>query len=448
MNRASGSPSNDCGERQRLRARDKGIGQVVMLSTLRRFGLRDRRGQLGKIRDVIVDVSAGDYPPVTHLLYRLRGAGQPQRVLPWGAVGVSAADWRSRCLQVESLEGGAALEETAIDHAVLLHRDILDALVLDLQMLGAMRANDLWLHYDNDDGLCLRAVDAGPWALFRRLGRGWLGRDVWRDLHDWKDIEFLRGDPRAAEAGGDYHRRVERLPTGQIARLMEALPYLHAAELLTLLPDQMAADTLQRMSPERQVQVFEEHDHDHGVHLLHLMAPDLAAALLARLQPESARRYLEQVPRRSRERILELLQYPADSAGGLMTNDVVMLSAHLTVAEARQVLRERLTARDFVHFVYVVESDETRRLRGVLSLRQLLVAGDERPLEEVMRRHLLTINPHEGADAAALRVVDSHLAALPVVGNGARLLGVVTVDTAVMRVAPPSWSRQATRVFS
>src|SRR5438477_116527 len=121
----------------------------------------------------------------------------------------------------------------------------------------AMRANDLWLRLEGGR-LWLRAADVSPWAVLRRLARGLLGRGGERQLVDWGDIEFLRGNPRVAQAGGDYHRRIARLTPPAIARLADEIPYHHAAELLTLIPDATAADALEAMAPERQLQVFED----------------------------------------------------------------------------------------------------------------------------------------------------------------------------------------------
>ena len=149
----------------------------------------------------------------------------------------------------------------SLAQAVLLKRDVLDALVLDLGQRRAARANDLWLQEENGQ-LLLRGVDLSAAAVLRRLTFGRLGRGDERRMVDWHDVEFLRGDPRAAQAGQDYHRQIGRLPPAEIARLSEAPPYLHATELLTLLPDSVAADALEAMSTERQLQVLEELDED------------------------------------------------------------------------------------------------------------------------------------------------------------------------------------------
>jgi len=131
-----------------------------------------------------------------------------------------------------------------------------------------------------------------------------------------------------------------------------------------------------------------------------------------------------------------------------MTNDVVYAAADLTVARAREVLHARLKEPDFVFLICIVADNESRKLRGWISLRELLTADDGQRLEEIMDPYLMTLNPLSSAEAGSYKVIDSHLAALPVVGDEGQLLGLVTVDAAITQVAPPDWRNQAPRIFS
>jgi magnesium transporter len=160
------------------------------------------------------------------------------------------------------------------------------------------------------------------------------------------------------------------------------------------------------------------------------------------------RSHLERLPPKQAERILELLRFPEYTVGGIMTNEVVYVRGDLTVSEARETLREPLKNPDFIYLVYVVDNEKERILRGVISMRDLLTAPDETKLEDIMDPYVITLQPLDSAEASARRVLDSHMAALPVVNKDKRLLGVVTVDAAVAEVAPPSWSDQAPRIFS
>ncbi len=417
---------------------------MIMLSRLRRCSLVDAKGTRAPLLDVAVALLDGDYPPVTRLLYQ--APDKKSRFLPWSAV--ESIDEDARQINVTSFDEALAPVTTGtLRKELLLARDVLDALVIDLQNRRTTRANDLSLE-DLDGQLMLRAADTSARAFLRRLSRGLYQHVRQSALYDWKYIEFLRGDPCAVKNGAGYNLRITRLPPGEIARLTDPLPYLHAAELLTLLPDAKAADVLDAMAAERQLQVFEELEEDQALRLLALMSPDAAADLIARLQLPTSHRYLELLPKRQSERIIELLRYPEDTVGGIMTNNGVYIPADRTVGEARHELRERLKEPGFVFLIYVVEDETTWRLRGLISLRSLLTVDDEKKLEEVMDPYLTTLNPLDAAIDAAYRVINSGLAAMPVVGKDGELVGVVTVDAAVAQVAPQSWRTQAPRVFT
>ena len=147
-------------------------------------------------------------------------------------------------------------------------------------------------------------------------------------------------------------------------------------------------------------------------------------------------------------RIIELLRYPEGTVGSIMTNDVLSVCAAWTVAEARAALREKLRGPDFISFLYVVDDETHRRLRGVVTLRAFVTADESARIEDLMNAYIVTVHALDNAHAAAHRVLNSHLVALPVVGKEGRLLGAVTIDGAVMQVAPARWSAQAPRIFS
>jgi len=350
-------------------------------------------------------------------------------------------------MHVHTLASARGAPSEALQRTVLLGRDVLDALVLDVARRHSMRANDLWLRAD-DGELRLRAADVSPWAVLRRLGRGWLGRGAERRLVDWRDVEFLRGDPNAAVAGGDYHRRIARLGPSAVALLAEQVPYRHATELLTLVPPEVAADVLALLPPPRELQVFHTLEPQYGVRLLGLMPPRAAAALLGRTLPTRAEWYLGRLEPTHAERIVELLRYPEDTAGGVMTNDVPMVAADLNVGQARAALVDQLQTQEFAYYVYVVETLEAAELRGVVSLRDLLVAAPEVPLRELMSRDMVVLDPLQSAQSAAQRVVEEHRASLPVVGANRRLLGAVTFDSALAQLAPAAWREHTPRIFS
>jgi magnesium transporter len=416
---------------------------MVMLSEILQFRVTNANRESYKLSDLVINQLDTDYPIVTHLIYHLPNQ-RGEQVLPWKAV--KGIDLSAREIQVENYKQAKATD--TLGQTVRLGLDVLDALILDLQNRRTTRANDLWLEEEEGLQLRLTAADIRGRAILRRLVRGRFHEKDRSFLYDWKYIEFLRGDPQAVNTGARYHRRIVHLPPGEIAHLAVSIPYLHGAELLSLLPVQLAADTLEVMSPERQVQVFEELEEAFALEVLRHMAPDLAADIVGRLDIKLAQHYLNRLPKASGKRIVDLLRYPENTVGGIMTNDVVTVSPKLKIGKARSVLREKLKEPDFVYFIYVVEDQPPHKLRGVVSLRQFLTAEDDQTVEELMNPYLLTLSPFESPKEAGYRLLNSQLAALPVVGKDGELLGTVTIDDAVSQVAPRSWRVQAPRVFS
>lgn len=416
---------------------------MVMLSKLLSFRLVDEKNHVARLEDVSVAHLKGDYPPVTRLLFRV--SKKEIKSVPWDAV--RSIEWRERRIHVADLEAGSPVNPEQFKDEALLRTDVLDALVLDLQNRRATRANDLCLE-EEDGQLLLRSADTSMSAVLRRLTRGLYSHESKGALYDWKYVEFLRGDPQAARHEAGKHLRITRLPPGEIALLTNQIPYLHAAELLILLPDPLAADTLEAMLPERQLQVFEELDEDQAARILALMAPDNAADLVGRLNVEEMKSYLHKLPKQKSERIVDLLRYPEDTVGGIMTNDMVTAPRNLTIGEAREALREKLKEPDFVFYVYAVESEESQKLSGLLSLRNLLTEDDDRKLEDIMDPFVSTLSPLDSAIAAAYRVIDSGLAAMPVVGREGTIIGVVPIDVAIEQIAPVGGATGQFRIFS
>ena len=411
---------------------------MVMFTELLRYRVEDDRHRRAPLTDLCIALLDDDYPPVTHVLFEYEGK---LREVEWKEVleiGV-----RQRTIRIKDLDSARPGD----DHGdVLLSRDLMDALVLDLLGRRTTRVCDLWLE-EEDDALRLKGADAGLLALLRRVSGGLIGRPRKSALFDWKYVEFLRGDPTAVASGAGYRLRINRLPAGEIARLADFVPYLHAAELLQLLPDEKAADVLQAMSLERQLQVIEELDEDDAVDLLRRMSPDLATDLMGRLHIDTMRRYITKLPPDRREKIIELLRYPADSVGGLMINDLIALPAATTAADAQEKVHDKIKSTEFVSLIFVIDEPEGK-LRGSLSLRELLSADPKARLEDLMYPYLETLDAYESAADAAHRIVGGQLEAMPVTNAQGRLVGAMTIAAALSVLMPLSNGPGRLKIFS
>jgi CBS domain-containing protein len=414
-----------------------------MLSQLNRFRVFDESGKHAKLVDLALALLEEDYPPVTQLIIEMDA--KPFRI-EWASV--TAYEPRKRRFIVRDLSEAVETTYESLEADVLMNQDILDALVLDLRIRSTTRANDLQFD-DSDRELRLVAADTGLSGMLRRITRGRYRHVSEGALHDWKYVEFLRGDPQAVRNGEGYRMRIGRLPAGEIAQLADYIPYLHAAELIMLLPDPIAADVLEAMTLERQVQVFEELDEKVALDLLARMESDHAADLLGRLRIKDLKRFLKLLPRDKSDRIVQLLRYPEDSIGGVMINDIPVFTADRPIDEVRSELSRSVDRLDFIPLVFLIENDKSRNLVGMVSFKDLLsTEGDGRSIGEIMNPFLETLRPLDSALEGAYHIVSSQVIAMPVTDGSGKLLGAMTFVAAIPQLVPETSTLRAVRIFS
>jgi len=211
-----------------------------------------------------------------------------------------------------------------------------------------------------------------------------------------------------------------------LADLVDELSDQQKQELFLLLSDAEAAAIIEEMEGFDQAAVLRLLTRHRASAILKEMAADDAADLVGELPPDEAKELLNLIEEDEAQDIKELLRYPEDTAGGLMTTDFVALPEDLTIRQAFDQLRRLAPSPEVAYYIYVV--DESGRLTGVLSLRDLIATGDDVRLAEVMRRSPMTISVEMNQEEVARLVSRYDLLALPVVEADGRLLGVVTVD--------------------
>jgi Mg/Co/Ni transporter MgtE len=161
------------------------------------------------------------------------------------------------------------------------------------------------------------------------------------------------------------------------------------------------------------------------------MQPDAAADLLSELPPAESAEVLAAMDRPEAREVEQLLTYDENTAGGMMNTEYLRLPPAISAEQALQTVREQ--ARDIaqVHDCFVVSRDG--KLAGVLSLRDLLIAPPEQPLDGIMHQHPAPLSPDDPARKVAELAAKYNLFSLPVLQRR-RLIGIVTVDDVLEKV--------------
>jgi len=236
--------------------------------------------------------------------------------------------------------------------------------------------------------------------------------------------------------------KLARLHPVEIARLAEAFSYQHGAAIVESLDDETAAETLEEMAAARQAQILSDMDEERAADILECMSPDEAADVLGDLPEEKAEDLLNRMEDEEQLEVAELLTYADDTAGGLMTTEFVTLPRDLTVGDALARLREMAETPNMIYYLYIVASENSWALEGVIALRNLIVADPSAPLERVMRTEMQVAHVNDDATEVAQKISEYNLLALPVIDEAGEILGIVTVDDAIEILLPKDWRQR------
>ncbi|CAN5207296.1 CBS domain-containing protein [soil metagenome] len=395
--------------------------------------------EVARLADVAV-APREQFPPVQWAILSTR---EGERVVRWADLGPEDGHYRMRL----SLDGSA--ESALPEDALRLGRDILDKQIVDTHGAKVVRVNDLQLE-ETAGQLRLVGADVGLRGLLRRVGgEGFaervvalFGRGLPRGIIPWHLVEPI--DTGATRVRLTVpHARLGMLHPADIADIVEDMSADERRAVFEQLDVETAAEALAEVEPEMQVSIMGDLDEERAADILEEMAPDEAADLLQDLPEEQREGLVELMEDEEGEDVEELLAYPEDSAGGMMTTDFLALPRELTAAAAIDRLRELQPEPELVYNLFVV--DAGGRLDGVVSLRDLVVAAPDTTLDKIMDPQVLTVEARTDKEEVASLIAKYDLLALPVVDVERRLLGTVTVDDVVELMLPRGWKKRSLR---
>lgn len=219
------------------------------------------------------------------------------------------------------------------------------------------------------------------------------------------------------------------LHPADIAAVLENMDQARLIVIFRLLPKEVAADTFVEMEPDTQEalvrgfsdkelkELFDEFYMDDAVDIVEEMPANLVKRILSQTDPET------------RRQINELLKYPEDSAGSIMTTEFVDLKPAMTAQEAIEHIRATGVDSETVNICYVV--DDKRHLIGIVSIRAIILADSSARVGDFMQTHTVSVTTLTDQEEAARLMAKYDFTALPVVDTENRLVGIVTVDDAI-----------------
>ncbi len=420
---------------------------MIFLSTLLREPVVDLEGQkIGTLRDICVSRNE-TFPTVTGLVIH---NGSKEVIIPWSQVHTLETDKQIH-LSVNRTHMSSYTPES---DELLLRRDILDKQIVDTQGFRVVKVNDLKLAQIKSTARLI-GVDISWSGLLRRLGMlspvETLGRVLPISLEErtvtWnyvEPIEMVEAPEKAVALAGAgvaspgtvsrvqlnvSHNKLSDLRPADIADILEQLDVEGAEAVLSRLDDETAADALNEVETDLQAELLSELAPERASQLLERLSPDDAADILADLPQQEAEHLLTLMSEAESRPIRDLLRYGQETAGGLMTNEVLRLSLYATVEEALTYLRQHSKHLEMVYYIYIV--DDQQHLVGVVSLRQLVTAEPQTQLKDLMDHNVLKVHTDTDQEEVARMISKYDLLGVPVVDSDEKLVGLVTVDDVI-----------------
>lgn len=386
--------------------------------------------EVGAISDIAI--ATGEvFPRVTSLAFR--GPDKTPFMLSWRKY-VAEFDGERVLLNVPAPQIRFSYLQP---DEVLLSRDLLNKQIVDTQGMKVVRVNDLKLS-ESRNQLRLLGAEVGARGILRGISptlegvvaavAGVFGAKLPERLIAWNYMDLLDRDLSQVKLS-ITHKRLHELHPADVADIIEQLSASQRARVFEHLDNAQAAETISELEEEYQADVIDDLSERRASDLLAEMDPDDAADIIGDLPYEKAERLLRLMGLEDSSAIRGLLGYKEKTAGGIMTPQVTTVTEDMTVQQVIEHLRAVNEEQESIYYIYVVE--EGRRLAGVVSLRDLLLAQPETLIADIAERNLFTTGPDEDQEDVAEDMSKYDLLALPVVDEAGRLLGVVTVDDAL-----------------
>jgi CBS domain-containing protein len=424
---------------RRILASEGVFDSIVSLAGILGRPVTNQTGQeIGRLDDVVARWSDGQtYPPVTGLVIRV---GRRLAFVPASAI--------DRIAHAEVLLRSARLDLRDVVRRpgeVLLAKDVLDHQLVDVDGVQVIRAADLYLA-EVLGRIRLVGADVSTATLLRRLGpRRWRPLPTPDRVIDWAAIQPFGDSDSADSIDGatqvrlkTSHEGLHRLRPGELADLLEDLRRDERHELLAALSPDEAADALEEMQPDDLEQLLREADPDEAAQLLAAMEPDEAVDALRDLPARHRVELLRRMSPASAVVLRELLGYPEDEAGGIMTSALVVATTNDTVAGVVDRLEAARGHDVDLDAVAVINKDG--RLVGDVTLLKILLsmrAAPETKLSSLLSdEDVVTVAPDASADEVADQLVEARRLSLVVVDDDGRPIGRILADDVLDALVP------------
>jgi CBS domain-containing protein len=408
------------------------VTEILHLSTFLHRPIYDSHGdKIGRVQDLVARLGDDPHPPIVGAVIRIEGRDLFMSIKKIGGLVQGRMTFEGRRVDLRRFERRPG--------EILLAEDLLARHLINLVRGRIMTANEIEIA-QIDGRWEVVGVDPGRRPLLRRVLGHKMGSHVQADtIVDFASIEPFVAHVPSARLRIPY-RKLARLHPAQIADLVEHASHEEGEEIIEAvgLDRELEADVFEELDTTHQLEFLESRSDAESARLLSRMEPDNAADLITEIDQDRRLPILEMLPSEQQTKVRQLLEYNADTAGGLMNPDFVSVPPTATVADALAAIRTSSVPAESLQAVFIV--DDAGQPIGAASIAQLVRGRPDELALSVARTHLAHVHPHWDVLQVTRKMSDFNLTVLPVLDvEHAKMIGVVTVDDLLEELLPQGW---------
>lgn len=373
---------------------------------------------LGRIADLYVDTSY-KRPKVTAI--KLRGGA----TLDSSTIDIQkdGSNYNFFCNNLHSKEVSNG------ENYLSLMEKMLDKQIIDLDGRKVVRVNDLRFAVVAT-GTYLIAVDVGLEGLFRRLAIAKPLKKILHLFHKnlpgrlilWDDVQTVEPGEKGLKLAAQA-KKIELLHPSDVADIIEDLDKDTQMSMFTALDEEKAADVLEEMEPESQIKLIDSLSITKAADVLEKMPSDEVADIFGVLDKDIVEDLLSEMNKETSEEVQELMEYPENKVGSLMSMDFVCVNDQMSVQDCFALMRQEKPEMDTVFYLYIV--NEAKRLVGTVSLRDLAVSAPSLPVHQIMDTDFHTVQDDDNLSDLIEVITKYNLPAVAVLDGEQELSGIV-----------------------
>ncbi len=322
------------------------------------------------------------------------------------------------------------------EYMLRIGRDLLDQQIIDVNGRKVVRVNDVSLEIRNNgrDTLTILEVDVGLRSILRRVMQGLVPRKFVRYVQRpippksirWEFCNIVEPDPQRRLRLNISNDKLELMHPADLADIVEELGPAEREAIFETIDSEVAAEALSEVDPKTQASILESLEPDVAADIVEEMSPDQAADALGELETRTSEDILDEMERADESEVRELLEYPENTAGGMMNTEYVALPDTATVESAIASLRGHEDLLEALNVIFLI--DDSGRLTGTVPLARLFRVNNETPLKQLSPGTLIRTTAREKQDRVTEQFDKYNVFTMPVVDEEERLVGVITAD--------------------